>query len=139
MTGAAFGWDFDQQRIRAQVEGYYGRSAHRSTPDRSAFLGGFATLGYRLRPDRKVSPYLRAGAGILNHYYQPVQGSGQLYGKPALTAALGLQFRAGRMVGFFTEARLLSTSDDTILPVMAGVAVAFRKQPHGSRIPRTKQ
>ena len=110
-----------------EAEGWYGSNKREGgTLD---LLGGLAAVGYSFTPDKKVSPYVLAGAGIISGKTKPTGGgASDTESKFAYSGAAGIGFNSSESVHFWLEGRYLGAKDFALIPVSVGVTLTLGKK-----------
>ncbi len=111
-------------------EAWYGSNKHKGTSgDKTNLLGATGVIGYNFSPASKASPYVLAGAGMLQHKYVPATGTSESETKLAVTGAAGVVIGMSDKIRLFIEGRGLTTLDSDyktfVVPITAGVIISF--------------
>jgi len=115
---AGLGTDIGNKGLWVEAEGWYGSNKAKTTLVSKVDLwSALGAVGYSFMPDKKWSPYVLGGAGVL--------GVKDGDTKFAYTGAFGLGFKAGTRALIFVEGRWLATKDIKMIPVTAGVSIHF--------------
>jgi opacity protein-like surface antigen len=115
-------------KVWVEAEAYYGQNSHSDVAgDKTKLLGFIGAVGYSFSPDKKVSPYVTAGAGMLQHKYVPATGDSESDSKFAYTGAAGIGFNLNETVHLWIEGRFLGRKDTQLIPIMAGFTFSFGK------------
>lgn len=123
------GFDIGSSGVFAEAEGFFGSNGHKDTgnfKEKTNIIAFMAALGKSFGgADAKVSPYVLAGAGIVGHQFRSddedaVEGTENKFG---FTGAAGLAFRLNEKAKFWVEARVISSSGTSVIPLLAGVLI----------------
>lgn len=122
---AGFGFDIGPRGLFVEAEGFYGSHKFEGTGDKVNTITGLGAIGYSFMPDKKVTPYVLAGAGILAAQSKPETGGSHTETEFAYTGAAGLSFTLSERLNLWVEGRLLGTKDAKMIPVTAGFTLNF--------------
>lgn len=130
-AGAKTGWiaqagvgkDIGSKGLWVEAEGWYGQTSYTGTTGKTKLLAGIGAVGYSFMPDKKMSPYVVAGAGFMN-----AKAGGASSTKFAYTGGAGLGFNLNPTVHFWVEGRLMGTKDAKMIPINAGFTFNFAKK-----------
>ena len=130
MAQAGVGFDITKVKgLFVEAEAFYGSNKHSDVDgDKTNLFAGIAALGYSFMPDKKVSPYVIAGAGILNHKFVPATGTSESESKFAYSGALGIGYNASSTLHLWLEGRVLGAEGSRVIPIMAGFSLNFGKK-----------
>ena len=120
ITGGV-GADIGDKGLWIEAEGWYGSNKAKTSLDSKVDLwSALGAVGYNLMNDKKVSPYLLGGAGVL--------GVKDGDTKFAYTGAAGLTFVASPSLHLFIEGRWLATKDIKMIPITVGLSLNLGKK-----------
>lgn len=123
------GYDIGSKGLWVEAEGWFGSNKNSGTAaGKTSFVGGIGAVGYSFMPDKKVSPYVVAGAGFLSAKAKPATGASVKSTKFAYTGGAGLGFKLNSTVLFWVEGRLLGTKNAKMIPISAGFTFNFGKK-----------
>jgi len=131
MAQAGVGYDIAAVKgLWVEAEGFYGSNKHKAPDDgdKTNLFAGIAALGYSFTPDSKVSPYVLAGAGILNHKFVPATGTSESESKFAYSGAVGIGYNASSSVHVWLEGRVLGSKSSRVIPISLGFTYNFSKK-----------
>lgn len=129
MAQAGVGLDLSKKGLWVEAEAFYGSNKHKAPDDadKTNLLALLGAVGYSFTPDKKVSPYVLAAAGMLNHKFVPGTGTSESESKFAYSGAVGIGYNASERVHVWLEGRYLGAGKDGTIPVTLGVSVSFGK------------
>jgi opacity protein-like surface antigen len=123
---AGVGFDIGTQGLWAELQGYFGNNNYEGTGgDKLQIIQGMAALGYSFMPEKSLTPWVMAGAGILNHKYKPgTTGlTGDSESKFAWEGGAGLSFKAGSKAHLWVGGQYTGSSYVHMFSVLAGVTI----------------
>ena len=119
ITGGV-GTDIGDKGLWVEAEGWYGSNKAKTTLDSKVDLwSALGAVGYTLMNDKKVSPYVLGGLGVLGVKHGDT--------KFAYSGALGLTFVASPKLHLFLEGRWLASKDIKMIPVTVGFSLNLGK------------
>ena len=138
IASAGVGANVGKKGLWVEAEGWYGQNKWKtdaSSPydeaGKTKLWSALGVVGYDLMHDKKVTPYVAAGAGVLGAKNSSDAGTISASStKFAYTGAVGLGFQAGKTAHVFVEARYLAGTSSgyaKMLPITAGVSIQFGK------------
>lgn len=131
MAQAGFGYDIAKVKgLFVEAEGFYGSNKHKAPEDgdKTNLFAGIAALGYSFMADKKVSPYVLGGVGILNHKFVPATGTSESESKFAYSGAVGIGYNASSTLHVWLEGRVLGSKSSRVIPVSLGFTFNFAKK-----------
>jgi opacity protein-like surface antigen len=123
---AGIGYDIGSKGLFVEAEGFYASHKYTDSDFTAKPLTVLGAVGYSFMPDKKVSPYVLAGAGIMSTKLSE-GGESHPESQFAYSGAAGLSFKLGQKASFWIEGRLLGSKDAKMIPVTAGVTLNFGK------------
>jgi len=132
LTGG-LGLDIGSKGLFVEAEGFFGSNSHANTGNDKnktniiAFLGA---LGYSFGgDDKKVKPYVLAGAGIVGNQFRTDNdanaGLETTENEFGYSGAVGVSFVLNEKASFWVEGRYIGSKSTSVIPFMAGVSIHF--------------
>ena len=128
MAQAGVGFDIAKVKgLWVEAEGFYGSNKHKGEDAKTNLFAGIAALGYSFMADKKVSPYVVGGVGILNHKFVPATGTSESESKFAYSGGVGIGYNASSSVHIWLEGRVLGSKSSRVIPISLGFTYNFAK------------
>lgn len=114
-----------------EADGFFGSNSHASTTndrDKTNIIAFLGALGYSFGGDeKKVRPYVLAGAGIVGNQFRTDNDANVGLEKTengfGYTAAVGRSFVLNEKANFWVEGRYIGSKSTSVIPFMAGVSI----------------
>ena len=124
---AGLGFDIGSKGLWAELQGYFGNNSYKGGGgDKLQNIQVMAALGYSFMPEKSMTPWVMAGAGIVNHKYKPGNTgfTGDSETKFGFEAGAGLAFKAGSKAHVWFGGQYTGSSYVHMIGLLAGVSIA---------------
>lgn len=130
LAAAGFSVPVGAKGVSLGAELAFGTNKHEAAiPGKTNLFGGFGFLQYRVGDPAKPGVYVFGEAGVLNHQFKPPTSSGANDGDWgfAVGGGGGVDIPVGG-ASIFVEARIISRSGTSFVPLLAGLAFPVGKK-----------
>ena len=125
---AGFGADIGTKGLFIEAEIGRGSNSHENTGNAKAktnVISAFGALGYSFgAPEKKVKPYLLAGAGLVAHQFrtdaEPALGEGT-ESKFGYTGAAGITAKLNEKASVWVEGRYIGSKGTSLMAALVGI------------------
>jgi opacity protein-like surface antigen len=128
LATAGVGMDIGSKGLWAELQAYLGNNKYEGDGgDKLRTLQGMVALGYSFMREKSLSPWVMAGAGLLNHDYDP-GSTGEEAGsetKFAWEAGAGLAFALSPKLRIWLGGQYTGSSYVNTIGVLGGVSIAL--------------
>ena len=122
---AGFGVDVGTKGLWAEAEGWYGQNKFKVGTGNVKLWAAMLGVGYSFTPDKKVSPYVVASAGVLAGKGEGSTSYDKNFG---YSGGAGIVYNATESAHLWLEARYLANKDVKMIPISAGVSFSLGKK-----------
>jgi len=131
---AGFGADIGKKGLFIEAEIGRGSNSHENTgnaKEKTNVITAFGALGYSFGAvEKKVRPYLLAGAGLVAHQFRtdagpPASDAEGTESKFGATGAGGISIKLNEKASFWLEGRYIGSSGTNLMAALFGLTINF--------------